>query len=135
MNQLAKINKNSWLESLTNRIGLNVNKKHKTLNNGGNIYDTGIVVKPPEGYYVEILTRSSISNTGITFTFSKETDNPNPNFIIYLVFVYNLWFTGHMLYHRCWDYELTEWTIIDWIRLYKSILMTFGFIFLLLHNQ
>lgn len=37
---------------------------HKELDNGVILYDTGIVVRPPEGYYTEIVPRSSISKTG-----------------------------------------------------------------------
>ena len=32
---------------------------------GGIMYDTGICVKPPEGYYVEIVPRSSIVKHGV----------------------------------------------------------------------
>lgn len=37
---------------------------YKTLDNGVVLYDTGISVKPPDGFYVEIVPRSSISKTG-----------------------------------------------------------------------
>ena len=36
----------------------------KKLDNGVIIYDTGLSVKPPDGYYLEIIPRSSISKTG-----------------------------------------------------------------------
>ena len=36
----------------------------KKLNNGVVLFDTGISVKPPEGYYTEIVPRSSLSKTG-----------------------------------------------------------------------
>lgn len=39
-------------------------KKHKNLNNGVIMYDSGISINPPEGYYIEIVPRSSISKTG-----------------------------------------------------------------------
>lgn len=39
-------------------------KKHKTLPYGCILYDTGISASPPEGYHLEILSRSSISKTG-----------------------------------------------------------------------
>lgn len=35
----------------------------KTFDNGVQLYDTGIRVEPPEGYYVEIVPRSSISKS------------------------------------------------------------------------
>ena len=37
---------------------------HKVLENGVILYDTGISVKPPDGYYTEIVPRSSISKSG-----------------------------------------------------------------------
>lgn len=37
---------------------------HKELDNGVILYDTGIIVRPPVGYYTEIVPRSSISKTG-----------------------------------------------------------------------
>ena len=36
----------------------------KRLPNGVVLYDTGIAVSPPEGYYIEIMPRSSMSKTG-----------------------------------------------------------------------
>jgi len=39
-------------------------KLKKELENGVRLYDTGISVKPPSGYYTEILPRSSISKSG-----------------------------------------------------------------------
>ena len=39
-------------------------KKHKTYPNGTILYDTGISITPPPGYYTEINPRSSISKTG-----------------------------------------------------------------------
>ena len=36
----------------------------KTLDNGVEMYDTYIGVKPPEGYYFELVPRSSISKSG-----------------------------------------------------------------------
>lgn len=39
-------------------------KVHKELDNGVILYDTGISVCPPNGYYTEIVPRSSISKTG-----------------------------------------------------------------------
>jgi len=37
---------------------------HQELDNGVILYDTGIAVRPPDGYYTEIVPRSSISKTG-----------------------------------------------------------------------
>lgn len=36
----------------------------KTMDYDGFMYDTGIAVKPPDGYYFEIIPRSSFSKTG-----------------------------------------------------------------------
>lgn len=60
-------------------IGLDLTaiKKHKVLNHGVIMYDTGISVCPPEGYYVEILPRSSISKTGWMLANSVGTVDPN----------------------------------------------------------
>lgn len=52
-------------------------KKHKTLHHGVIMYDTGISVSPPEGYYVEILPRSSMSKTGWMLANSVGTVDPN----------------------------------------------------------
>jgi len=47
-------------------IGLDLTaiKEHKVLSNGVILYDTGIAVTPPNGYYIEIVPRSSMSKTG-----------------------------------------------------------------------
>lgn len=47
-------------------IGLDLTaiKIHKVLDNGVILYDTGICICPPKGYYVEIVPRSSIIKTG-----------------------------------------------------------------------
>ena len=37
---------------------------HSELDNGVVLYNTGIVVRPPDGYYTEIVPRSSIIKTG-----------------------------------------------------------------------
>lgn len=49
-----------------NEIGfdLTVIKESKVISNEMIMYDTGIVVKPSDGYYVEIIPRSSIYKTG-----------------------------------------------------------------------
>ena len=60
-------------------IGLDLTaiKKHKILPHGVIMYDTGIAVKPPEGYYIEILPRSSISKTGWMLANNVGTVDPN----------------------------------------------------------
>lgn len=39
-------------------------KEHKVLSSGVVLFDTGIAVTPPEGYYIEIVPRSSMSKSG-----------------------------------------------------------------------
>ena len=39
-------------------------KEYKILDNGVILYDTGLKARAPEGYYLEILPRSSMSKTG-----------------------------------------------------------------------
>ena len=39
-------------------------KEHKVLPSGVVLFDTGIAVTPPEGYYIEIVPRSSMSKSG-----------------------------------------------------------------------
>jgi dUTP pyrophosphatase len=60
-------------------IGLDLTaiKKHKVLENGAIMYDTGIAVSPPNGYYIEILPRSSMSKTGWMLANSVGTVDPN----------------------------------------------------------
>jgi dUTP pyrophosphatase len=43
---------------------LTIIKKVKDMGDFVEMYDTGIIVKPPEGYYCEVVGRSSISKTG-----------------------------------------------------------------------
>ena len=48
----------------------------KKINNFTFMYDTGISVEPPEGYYVEIIPRSSIVKTGYILTNSVGVIDP-----------------------------------------------------------
>jgi dUTP pyrophosphatase len=52
-------------------------KKHKVLDSGIILYDTGISVAPPEGHYIEIVPRSSISKTGYMLANSVGTVDPD----------------------------------------------------------
>jgi len=54
-------------------------REHKTLPNGVVLFDTGIAVKPPSGYYVEIVPRSSISKSGWVLANSVGTIDPTYN--------------------------------------------------------
>ena len=53
-----------------NEIGfdLTVIKKIKDINSTTSMYDTNISVRPPNGYYFEIVPRSSLSKTGYILT-------------------------------------------------------------------
>ena len=52
-------------------------KIHKVLDNGVYLFDTGISITPPSGYYCEILPRSSISKTGWMLANSVGIIDPN----------------------------------------------------------
>ena len=60
-------------------IGLDLTAvaKEKTYENGVVLYDTQIAVKPPPGFYLEILPRSSMSKTGWMLANSVGTIDPN----------------------------------------------------------
>jgi dUTP pyrophosphatase len=81
MIQIVKTNEKAILPTRAHPLDIGMDltaiKKHKKLNNGVIIYDTGIAVKPPEGYYIEILPRSSISKTGWMLANSVGTIDPN----------------------------------------------------------
>tara|TARA_Y100000389_G_scaffold203882_2_gene253928 strand:- start:1883 stop:2365 length:483 start_codon:yes stop_codon:yes gene_type:complete len=66
--KVVKNNINAVIPSRANStdIGLDLVaiKEYKTLDNGVILYDTGISVSAPNGYYLEILPRSSLSKTG-----------------------------------------------------------------------
>ena len=47
---------------------LTIIKQHKTLNSNTIMFDTGIAVKVPWGYYTEVVPRSSLSKTGWMLT-------------------------------------------------------------------
>lgn len=47
------------------------------VNSNTTIYDTGIAVKPPQGYYFEVHPRSSISKTGYILSNSTGIIDPN----------------------------------------------------------
>lgn len=49
-----------------NEVGwdLTIISKHKTVNENTIMFDTGIKVKPPDGFYTEIVARSSIYKYG-----------------------------------------------------------------------
>jgi dUTP pyrophosphatase len=51
--------------------------KHKVYPNGATLYDTGIAVSPPPGYYIELVPRSSISKTGWILANSVGTIDPS----------------------------------------------------------
>ena len=63
----------------TTDIGLDLVaiNRHKTFPNGVVLYDTGLAVSPPPGYYIEIVPRSSISKTGWILANSIGTIDPS----------------------------------------------------------
>jgi dUTP pyrophosphatase len=67
-------------------------KVYKILDNGVYLFDTGISVSPPAGYYCEILPRSSISKTGWMLANSVGIIDPNytGNLLIALIKVSTL---------------------------------------------
>ena len=62
-------------------------RKHKVLENGAILYDTGIAVKPPSGFYIEIVPRSSISKTGYMLANSVGTIDPDYTGNLYIALV------------------------------------------------
>jgi len=78
--QFVKKNDNAVVPTRANPtdIGLDLVaiKEHKVLDNGVVLYDTGIAVTPPKGYYIEIIPRSSMSKTGWMLANSIGTIDP-----------------------------------------------------------
>lgn len=50
---------------------------HKKLSDRITLYDTGLKVQPPPGYYTEILPRSSLTKTGYVLSNSVGTIDPD----------------------------------------------------------
>ena len=94
----------------------------RKLNSNTYLYDTGIQVKPPKGYYVEILPRSSMSKTGHVLTNSTGIIDPDyrGNLMIALTKVNShcedlrLPFTRcQMILRRYVDFHLEEVPVLD----------------------
>ena len=70
--KFCKHDVNAVIPTLANKdeIGfdLTVISKIKDINKNTSMYETGISVQPPEGYYFEIVPRSSLSKTGYILT-------------------------------------------------------------------
>jgi len=62
-------------------------RKHKILENGVILYDTGVGVTPPPGYYIEIVSRSSISKTGYMLANGMGIVDPSYTGNLYLALV------------------------------------------------
>ena len=60
-------------------------KEHKVIHKDIIMYDTGIIVIPPKGYYLEILPRSSISKTGWMLSNNVGTIDPDYRGNLYIV--------------------------------------------------
>ena len=63
---------------------LTIISKYKELSDTVTLYDTGIAVTPPKGYYVEITPRSSISKTGYMLANSVGIVDPAYTGILYV---------------------------------------------------
>jgi len=61
--------------------------KHKVLQNGVILYDTGLSITPPPGFYIEIVPRSSISKTGYMLANSVGTIDPDYTGNLYIALV------------------------------------------------
>jgi dUTP pyrophosphatase len=70
-------------------VGLDLTaiREHKIFDNGVVLYDTGIAITPPDGYYVEIVPRSSISKTGWMLANSVGTIDPSYTGNLYIALV------------------------------------------------
>jgi len=62
-------------------------RQHKVYDNGVVLYDTGLAVSPPEGYYIEIVPRSSISKTGYMLANGVGTIDPDYTGNLYLALI------------------------------------------------
>ena len=66
--KIIKTNENAVIPSFANEndVGLDLVaiEKDTELESGAILYNTGLKIIPPEGYYVEIVSRSSIVKTG-----------------------------------------------------------------------
>lgn len=60
-------------------------REHKVIKEDIIMYDTGIATIPPNGYYLEILARSSISKTGWVLANSVGTIDPDYRGNLYIV--------------------------------------------------
>jgi len=60
-------------------------KTHKIINSNTIMYDTGIAVSPPQGFYLEIVPRSSISKTGWVLANSVGIIDPDYSGNLYIV--------------------------------------------------
>jgi dUTP pyrophosphatase len=59
-------------------------KKHKVLDSGVILYDTGLSLSPPKGFYLEILPRSSLSKTGYMLANSVGVVDPSYTGSLYI---------------------------------------------------
>ena len=66
--KFKKCDKKAVIPTLANKyevgFDLTIISKIKDINSTTSMYDTGISVQPPEGFYFEIVPRSSLSKTG-----------------------------------------------------------------------
>ena len=62
-------------------------RKYKVYPNGATLYDTGLAVRPPPGYYIEIVPRSSISKTGWVLANGPGTIDPSYTGNLYIALI------------------------------------------------
>lgn len=89
MIKIEKRNKDAIIPSRAHPsdVGLDLTaiSKYKTLSNGVIMYDTGLSICPPKGYYIEIIPRSSISKTGWILANSIGIIDPHYTGNLYIV--------------------------------------------------
>lgn len=77
----TKTNKNAVIPTKGNPFSVGYDltaiSVYKKISEKTSLYDTGLKVSPPEGYYLEILPRSSLSNTGYVLSNSVGVIDPD----------------------------------------------------------
>lgn len=66
-------------KSSTSSIGYNITaiRVSEVINNKTTVFDTGLVIKQPNGYYLEIVGNELLRNSGYTLTNGIEIINPD----------------------------------------------------------
>jgi dUTP pyrophosphatase len=77
-------------------------KVHKIINQDIIMYDTGISVKPPPGFYLEIVPRSSITKTGWMLANSVGIIDPDYRGTLYIVLIRVLPDAKNLIFPFCY---------------------------------